>query len=331
MVVMSVAEFLADLRGREMKVWAEGDRLRCSAPAGVLTAEVREELRRRKADILAFLRAADELTRQQPAIVPLQAGGDRIPLFAVPGHNGNVFSFRAFALEVGADQPFFGLQPPGVDGQGEPLERVEDLAAYFAAQIREFRPQGPYGIAGHCSGGTIAFELARQLLEQGVTVSVVALFASPYPTWFRAGPKLRRRVAHKWGRVVHHANALRRLSFREQRAYLRVRLRNQRRRREDPAPAAPDSAREVRTRLERVTMAAVRNHTPGHLRGRLCLFLPSRDCRRPSSGMLRWRSQADDSEEYIGPDGCRGDKMLLEPWAPVTADLFRRCRDGAPR
>src|SRR2546427_7475953 len=35
-----------------------------------------------------------------------------------------------------------GLQPPGLDGRSEPLTRVEDLAAYFAAQIRTFHPNG---------------------------------------------------------------------------------------------------------------------------------------------------------------------------------------------
>jgi surfactin synthase thioesterase subunit len=61
---------------------------------------------------------------------------------------------------LGEDQPFFGLQPPGVDGHGEPLASVEELAAYFAAQIRAFRPNSPCIIAGYCGGGTIAFELA---------------------------------------------------------------------------------------------------------------------------------------------------------------------------
>ncbi|MBU6399473.1 MAG: thioesterase, partial [Verrucomicrobia bacterium] len=87
-------DFLARLRDRDIQVWAEGDRLRCSAPAGQLTAELREELQQRKDEILQFLRSAEALAHQQRAIVPLQAHGTRPPVFGVAGHNGDVFCFR---------------------------------------------------------------------------------------------------------------------------------------------------------------------------------------------------------------------------------------------
>ena len=164
---MKVATLLATLRDRDIQVWADGDQLRCNAPAGALTAELREELRQRKAEILSFLRSAGSLARQQRAIVPLQSRGTRPPIFAFGGHNGDVFCFRALAHHLGEDQPFFGLQPPGFDGCGEPLARVEDLAAHFAAEIRQFQQHGPYVIAGFCAGGSIAFELARQLSGTG--------------------------------------------------------------------------------------------------------------------------------------------------------------------
>ncbi|SRR6266851_978039 len=37
----SVAAFLADLRRRDIRVWADGDRLRCNAPVSVVTALAR--------------------------------------------------------------------------------------------------------------------------------------------------------------------------------------------------------------------------------------------------------------------------------------------------
>jgi thioesterase domain-containing protein len=75
--------------------------------------------------------------------------------------------------------PFYGLQPPGLDGQGAPLTRIEDLAAYFAAQIRAFHPSGPCIVTGFCAGGMTAFELGRQLERAGTPVSLVALFGRP--------------------------------------------------------------------------------------------------------------------------------------------------------
>ena len=99
--------------------------------------------------------------------MPLEAAGTRTPIFAVAGHNGDVFAYRALAQHLGPDQPFFGLQPPGLEEGSEPLTRVEDMARYFAEQIRAFRPVGPMSIAGFCAGGTIAFELARELTNSG--------------------------------------------------------------------------------------------------------------------------------------------------------------------
>ena len=75
---MNVAAFLNELLNRDIRVSADGERLRCNAPAGALTPELREELARRKAEILEFLRKAGEIARQPDGIVPMQPRGARI-------------------------------------------------------------------------------------------------------------------------------------------------------------------------------------------------------------------------------------------------------------
>src|SRR5262245_27241013 len=52
-----IERFLADLFRRDIRVWAEGDRVRCSGPDAALTAETVTGIRERKADIVAFLKA----------------------------------------------------------------------------------------------------------------------------------------------------------------------------------------------------------------------------------------------------------------------------------
>ncbi len=69
---MKTLDLLTLLRSRNIQVWVEGERLRCSAPAGTLGPELRAELRERKEEILEFLRAAGSLAAQPRAIVPLQ-------------------------------------------------------------------------------------------------------------------------------------------------------------------------------------------------------------------------------------------------------------------
>ena len=329
---MIVPAFLEELRSRDIQVWTEGDQLRCNAPTGALTPELRDQLRQRKSAIVQFLRSAEALSRQERAIVPLQTRGQCVPVFAVPGHNGNVFSYRFLAQHLGDDQPFFGLQPPGVDGQSDPLTCVEDLAAYFAAQIRAFRPDGPYVIAGHCAGGTIAFELARQLQQQGAAITFLALFSSPYPTWFRLLPQLRRRLAQRAEWLSTHLQALAVRSMEERRRYIIAKLAERRRQHEAQRDAsqpsrlaAPDPELLRRTRLEAATLVALRRYTPHQFAGRAVLFLPNRDWLRPGNMALRWRRVARDTEESCGPEGCEGDVMLHEPHVRTIVEQFRHC------
>ena len=51
---MTTREFLSYLRSLDVKLWADGDRIRYSAPNGVLTPDLYAELAERKADILAL-------------------------------------------------------------------------------------------------------------------------------------------------------------------------------------------------------------------------------------------------------------------------------------
>src|SRR5579864_3675885 len=57
---MTAAEFVAHLRALDVRLSVDGDRLRCSAPKGVLTGELRDELTIRKVEILEWLREHGE-------------------------------------------------------------------------------------------------------------------------------------------------------------------------------------------------------------------------------------------------------------------------------
>jgi nonribosomal peptide synthetase DhbF len=86
-------------------------------------------------------------------VVPLQPRGTRPPIFGVGGAGDFGFCYRALSQALGAEQPFYGLEPPGFDGATQALHEVTDLADYFTAAIREFHPNGPIVIAGYCVGG----------------------------------------------------------------------------------------------------------------------------------------------------------------------------------
>ncbi|MCI0726484.1 MAG: amino acid adenylation domain-containing protein [Chloroflexi bacterium] len=73
---MTTAAFLAHLRQLDVDLRVEGDQLRCRAPRDVLTPALRAELAERKAEILAFLSQAQEVTPAQPPY-PRQPEGNK--------------------------------------------------------------------------------------------------------------------------------------------------------------------------------------------------------------------------------------------------------------
>lgn len=326
---MNAQAFLAELRSRDIHVRLDGARLRCNAPAAALTHELREELQKRKDDVVEFLRAAEALVHQR-AIVPLQPRGTRAPVFGVPGHNGDVFCYRALARHLGEDQPFFGLQPPGLDGHDAPLVRIEALAAYFAAQIRAFQPQGECIIAGYCAGGLTAFALAQELVREGRPVRLLALFGAPYAARFRRQAMLREACAKQLARLLKHGRGLASLPPTQWRAYFATRLRERESRVIGEKSAAPDQVLALRAAVERATLAAAQRYTPERFAGRVCLILPSRDFVRSYDEPLRWRSVVPQAEEYYGPNGCERDQMLREPYVSRFAELFMQSAGQQP-
>src|SRR4029079_8248256 len=99
---MSAPELLAQLRALDVRVWAEGERVRLSAPRGRLTAELRSQLAAEKEEILSFLRTARTANAPATAVVAVQRAGAQPPFFAVPGHNGDVFCYVHLSRHLGA-------------------------------------------------------------------------------------------------------------------------------------------------------------------------------------------------------------------------------------
>jgi thioesterase domain-containing protein len=321
---VSAAALLSELRRRDIQLRAEGSELRCSAPAGALTAELHEQLREHKGELLALLASAEILAGQGRAIVPLQGKGIGTPIFGVPGHNGDVFCYRILSQWLGQEQPFYGLQPPGLYAEEIPLARVEHLATYFADQIAQLHRNEPCIVAGFCAGGTVALELARELVNRGTPVRFLALFGCPYPTYFTRHSQLRLALM----RILRAGCDLAVRSASDRRAYLAAKLVARRRRRALKRDAASDPVLMRRTNVERATLAAVRQHSPRHFRGRVNLFLPGPEWRRSGVAVERWGTVAAEVREYFGPDASDGADMLREVHAPAFAQLFRRaCSD----
>jgi thioesterase domain-containing protein/acyl carrier protein len=77
---MTESEFFAQLQQMGVQLWVEGERVRYSAPKGILTPVLRAELTERKTEILAFLRQANvPTTVTSPPLVSVSRK-EKLPL-----------------------------------------------------------------------------------------------------------------------------------------------------------------------------------------------------------------------------------------------------------
>ena len=109
------------------------------------------------------------------ALVPLAEGNSGAPLFLIHHISGDITAYRDLAHHLGAGHTIYGVRVPELDTNEKPLDRVEDMAARYIAEIRAVQPQGPYLLGGHSAGAHIAFEMARQLSTSGERVKLLAI------------------------------------------------------------------------------------------------------------------------------------------------------------
>ncbi|MDQ6763597.1 MAG: amino acid adenylation domain-containing protein, partial [Bacteroidota bacterium] len=110
-------------------------------------------------------------------LVPLKKGRNKTPLYIICGEGGTALRFKQFAELMDKDQPVYAIQAP-IDAKiiKEFPTNIEDIAHEFIEEILTSNPGGPYALSGHCLGGFIALEMARQLKERGKVVHLLAMF-----------------------------------------------------------------------------------------------------------------------------------------------------------
>ncbi len=162
------------------------------------------------------------------SLVMINGGGSRKPFFCVHAAGGNVLEYHDLARLLGPDQPFYGLQAKGLDGQSEPHTTIKEMAAHYLNELREVQPEGPYLLGGRSSGGTIAFEIACQLEAAGEEVALLALLDTFPAGYFKLLPgnsSLGQRLARRAKKWQSHLTNLRGLNAADKVQYLATKLR----------------------------------------------------------------------------------------------------------
>ncbi|MFJ3084594.1 amino acid adenylation domain-containing protein [Streptomyces halstedii] len=113
------------------------------------------------------------------ALVPLRETTGRTPFFFVHPLGGSVFCYAALADALSDDQPVYGLQAFDLAGPDGPRpETIEEIAKLYLQEVRAVQPEGPYQVGGWCMGGVVAYEMARQLQQEGELTSTLAIISS---------------------------------------------------------------------------------------------------------------------------------------------------------
>lgn len=115
---------------------------------------------------------------QSDCLVPIKSNGNKVPLFIIHGAGLNVLNFVNLSKHFDDEQPIYGIQGTKAHGYDKWYESIEDMAAHYIDAITKIHPKGPYALAGFSFGGIVAFEMTRQLKNQGKEVSLTALLDS---------------------------------------------------------------------------------------------------------------------------------------------------------
>jgi aspartate racemase len=282
---------------------------------------------------LAAVLRQDGWTPPWSSLVAIQPGGSKLPFYCIHGVGGNVLSFHALAVHLGSDQPLYGLQSQGLDGNQLPQSRIEEMAAHYIKEIRTLQPKGPYAMGGMSFGGLVAYEMAQQLQAQGEKVALLALIDSFPLNHQGAVPEridfLKRRIGHHWGEFV-------RLGFQEKLAYVRKKARTLQRKFknrlwqmtfkfyqviEHPLPHALQNVKEA-------NFLAAQSYAPKLYAGRVTVFSSS------EKGMVEYY----DPQVIWGPLAGGGVQvhtipgdhvtMIEEPHVRVLAQKLKVCLDA---
>jgi amino acid adenylation domain-containing protein len=272
------------------------------------------------------------------SIIPIQPFGSRPPFFCFHGAGGNVLIYRKLAKYLGSDQPFYGLQARGLDGQSPPATTIEEMAAEYIKEIRFVQPQGPYFLGGYCMGGTVAYEVAQQLRAAGEEIALLALMDTM--NWHKVVLNTWTGVFLRLQRLVFHATVTLKMDFESRRKFLEGKYNDLRNRipvwrqilltkmQKHAVRSTPSSF--ALAQVWQTNDYASRNYVPKSYPGVVTDFRPSRQYRLLNKAGLKWDRLATGGQRVVVVPGYPS-FMLHEPYVKVLASMLRTCIDRASR
>jgi thioesterase domain-containing protein len=251
-------------------------------------------------------------------LITLHGDGERIPTAYVHSGAGGMLTLRKFSAALGPAQPLFGIQAfVDKDIEEGKIDGVAAAASGCLEALLAAQPNGPYILAGHSSGGMIAYEMALRLQEAGEPVLFVGLLDPPAPHTLRWRGRIKARVLDLtgMGSEPRRSGAYRAVWAAVQRK-VRARLQG------EGASEQGDGEAGVGTSLWMNNLGVIeRVYEPRSYAGPVVVYATADGARYTGSSALGW-------ERYVeGPIEVRrvpGDhvSMLHEPNVDVVAEAM---------
>jgi surfactin family lipopeptide synthetase A len=219
-----------------------------------------------------WLRSPNQSLRAR-TIIEIQTKGSQPPLFWVRAGP----RFRLLAEKLGLDQPFLGVDIPYADAIKLPTPyRIEDIASFLVRAMREVQPEGPYFLAGLCVNAVIAYEMARQLNQQGEELAMLAMFDAHNQAYYK-NPL---RDGRYTGRIKYHLANLIHSDIKEGSSYLLARFEEARRKMERTlwqftSDQGSNSRAGKMHNADAIVHPAFHRYEPGAYSGKMVLFQSS--------------------------------------------------------
>ncbi len=246
-------------------------------------------------------------------LVTLAADGAEPALFFMHPFSHAILGYRTLAKHFGNTRKIYGLTGLAEEQSRDPALSIAKLAATCTAAITSVEQDGPYFLVGHCLGGAVAYEVARQLLAQQRRIGLLVMIDTGVADVATPGP---RRLARK---LSYHLAEMRAQAPRHWGGYIWGKIRKEiGRRRHQSAPA--DRAGPPQRLLDE----AYQTFRPGKSACDVKIIRCTR--RRYGSRELGWSAYVQGRIEVCDLPIDHTD-VLTDPSAGLIADQLKRWLD----
>jgi acyl transferase domain-containing protein/thioesterase domain-containing protein/acyl carrier protein/protein-L-isoaspartate O-methyltransferase len=280
--------------------------------------------------VLAESIESTPLSKQPPVLLPsllveIKAGShQKSPLFLLHPAGGYVYFYHDLANYLEPDQPVYGIQAQGLDGNIEPVTKIEQMATLYIEILRIHQPEGPYFLGGSSLGGMIAFEMAQQLNSCGQKIALLTMIDTPgpgqMPVIFESDVEILAYLLNVGANVSVSLDKLRKLTLDEQ---LRYFIKEQKKIERQMPPNLDITQVRHLTRLFKVNVQAMCEYQPQVYPGQIIFFCAKeKDAYNAKNPESAWFNLAADGLEIHEIPGNHI-TMNHSPHVEVIANLLK--------